>query len=159
MLLKLLAAFRTADHDPALSFWNTDLLSALRAFIDMVAGVSLSLLCILAKPPAKVLHPARERTHPVSEGTAEAAVPDLSGDFQIFAVLVIALCNVAREHPEIHINQENQGKPPQERISENQLQNDKNQNNAGKELTEFVCPVPPLHELHKFVTKPIEHRK
>ena len=95
MLLKLLAAFRTADHDPALSLWNTDLLSALRAFIDMVAGVSLSLLCILAKPPAKVLHPTRERTHPVSEGTAEAAVPDLSGDFQIFAVLVIALCNVA----------------------------------------------------------------
>ena len=95
MLLKLLAAFGAADHDPALSLWNTDLLSALRAFIDMVAGVSLSLLCILAKPPAKILHPSQERTHPVSEGTAETAVPDLSGDFQISAVLVIALCNVA----------------------------------------------------------------
>lgn len=159
MLLKLLAAFGAADHDPALPSGNSDLLSALRAFIDMVAGVPLSLLCILAKPPAKVLYPARERAHPVSKGTAEMTVPDLSGDFQIFAVLVIALCNVAGEHPEIHVNQENQGKPPQERISENQLQNDENQNDAGKELTEFVCPVPPLHELHKFVTKPIEHRK
>lgn len=139
--MKFKAALWAFDHNVPLALRNTDLLAAPGALIDVVAFVALPFLFQMGQVPARVAEEIR----------------DAADDLHIFLILRVAPRNIAGEHTEVQIDNEEQYEPPEEAGAEEEVQQDQDDRETGQKLIEMVHAVSAAHELSPLVTKTIEH--
>lgn len=159
MLLEFLAALGAADHNFSLALGNADLLTALGTLVNVIAFVAPAGIGIALHTVSEIPDAGAKLSKPAADRAPEAAVSDLPGELQIFPVLVVPLGDVPGEHAKIHIDEKQQGKPPQKRKPQDQVEHNQNQDDNGKKLPEFVCAVPALHKLHHLITEAIKHKE